>query len=491
MAADPTSLSIEEKIIECKKVIQSFEYFLREYVFWEDKERNCAIKLKLWPEQDKIVPIFLNERLIISLKARQLGITWMVASYVLWKSITKQLHLSVVISATEDLSKEFLERVYFISDRLPAWLKPPVKTRTVQTFEFQHANGLTSTIKSLPNTEAGAQSKTPNILVMDEACLSRLSRSIFNASYPGIEQAKGQVIIVSNSIKQGDGWAWMRDQYVGAMRGVNKFKRIFLSWRAHPGRPETFRQDMISAGMTEREVSEHFPETEEEAITDRNIRGVYYAKQMADAHKTGRICSVPYDPSHEVYTFWDLGIDDAMAIWFMQQVGREYRFIDYYENVGMGLVHYAKILKEKPYVYGDHYFPHDIEKREYGGDSDVAISRREIAENLGILPIITVKKARDSQAILNAIEATRNIIPQCVFDERMCAKGISGLESYRSEWDEDRQVLGNKPLHTWASNPADAFRTFSQGYKAKMIDLSYEKRRRDTMPGGSYGYMGG
>ena len=500
------NLTLEQKIAECKKVVSvdnpvaGFIYFLNNYVFFEDKERHVATKLKLWPSQVDIVPTIVQEALIICGKARQLGITWLIACFLLWRLMTNQLYLALVISATEELSIEFLDRVYFVLDRLPLWLKPPTKTRTKQIFEFQHAKNLASTIKSLPNTEAGAQSKTPNVLVMDEACLSKLSSSIFNSSYPGIEAAKGQVIIISNSIKDKPGWNFFRDQYIASMRGMNKFKRIFLSWRAHPGRPETFIQDMISAGMSERDVKEHYPETEEAMIEDRNIRGVYYAKQMTDARKDKRICKVPWVPRFEVYTFWDLGVRDKTAIWFMQQIGYQFRFIDYYENTGMGMAFYAKLLRGQiddydrmgNYVYGDHYMPHDVEKRSLHGDTDVALSLKEVAENLGIEPILTVEKARDTQAVLNAIEAGRNILPQCCFDEDNCADGILALESYRSEWDEDTQVLGIKPLENFAIHAADSFRTFSCGYQQKTHALPEEKHTGDYMEGqAGTGWMGG
>jgi hypothetical protein len=399
-------------------------------------------------------------------------LTWLTAAYILWQSIRNPLHLSIIISVTEELSIEFLDRIYFMMDRLPKWMVPPVKTRTKQILEFQFkqpdGSMLVSTIKSLPTTEMGAQSKTPNILVLDESCKNRMVKAIFNASYPGIEQAKGQVIVISNSIKQGAGWVWTRDMYIAAMRKLNKFKTVFLDWRAHPGRQETFKEDMILSGMSDNEVEENYPDTEEQAISDRHIQGAYYASQMKEAKKAGRICSVPHKPDFEVYTFWDLGIDDSTTIWFMQQVGREFRFIDYYENTGMGLKHYAKVLQDKDYVYGDHYFPHDVEHREMGGDTDIALSRKETAENLGIYPIITVKRARDTQSVLNGIEAGRNILNQCLFDEKKCEPGLYALEAYRAEYDEEKEKLSNRPLHNWASHGADAFRTFAVGYAPRV-----------------------
>ena len=463
-------LTLEQKkqIDESKKVINSFEYFCDKYTQIEDKENKRAMNLRLWPSQRDVLPILSESPLLVILKAQQLGLTWLTAAYVLWRSLTNPMYLTVVISVTEDLSIEFLDRIYFIMDRLPAFLVPKIKTRSKQVLEMervtQTGTKLYSIIKSLPTTEMGAQSKTPNLLVMDESCKNRLASSIFNASYAGIEQAKGQIIVISNSLKEGPGWVWTRDIYVGSMRGLNRFKRIFLAWNAHPKRKPDFKLKALDGGMTQRECNERFPDTEEEAISDRDIIGVYYAQQMKQARKDKRITSVPYAEGFEVYTFWDLGVDDSTSIWFMQNIGREFRFIDYYENTGMGLAHYARILKDKNYVYGDHYMPHDAAQREFGGDTEFAKSRKETAENLGINPIIIVKRARDTQAVMDGIEAVRNMLSQCCFDERKCAQGIDGLENYRSEFDENKMVLKNTPLHNLASHPSDAMRTCAVGF---------------------------
>lgn len=477
--------------LKINKIADKFEYFLEKYVYIEDKERHTAIKLHLWPEQKKIIADMAESPLLVILKARQLGLTWLEAGFCDWMMIINMLFLGIVISVNEALSIEFLERVYFIHDRLPWWLKPPTKSRTKQTFELQHDKGLISCIKSLPSTDLGAQSKTPNLLIMDEVCKNRMAKDIFNSSYPGIETSKGRVVLISNAIKEGSGWYFMRDLYIASMSGSNKFKRIFLPWNAHPHRPKDFKQNMIASGMSERDVNENYCDSEEQAIEDRNIRGVYYAKQMADARKEGRVCAVPYVQGYEVYTFWDLGVDDSTSIWFMQHIGKQYRFIDYYENTGMGLVHYAKILKEKDYVYGDHYMPFDAEVHELGGNTEIALSRKEVAENLGLRPIVTVQKAKDTQAILNSIELGRNILGQCCFDTVKCAKGILCLESYRAEWDEENNKLDIKPLKNWATHGSDSFRTFFAGYTEKTPIKPYESMRGDYNNAGAYSYMAG
>jgi phage terminase large subunit len=194
--------------------------------------------------------------------------------------------------------------------------------------------------------------------------------------------------------------------------------------------------------------------------------GAYYRKQILKAREDGRITSVPCVTGAEVHTFWDLGVSDAMAIWFIQAIGREFRVIDYYENTGYGLEHYAKILKEKGYLYGNHYMPHDAMDRELT-NNEIALSRGEVAENLGIKPVVAVSRAKNFDIIINVhIPAVRNILAQCVFDEKKCKQGIDALENYHAEYDEQKKILGPRPVHDWSSHAADAFRVFAIGYEA-------------------------
>lgn len=180
------------------------------------------------------------------------------------------------------------------------------------------------------------------------------------------------------------------------------------------------------------------------------VLGSYYGKEMADAEKAGRIGRVPYEPRKEVETWWDLGVGDSTSIWFAQRVNAEVRLIDYYEMTGEGLGHYVKVLKEKPYVYGRHIAPHDIEVREFTGDGK---TRREIAAGLGIKFEVAPNLPVD-----DGINAVRSLLPRCWFDAEKCSRGIDALRQYRKDYDEKLKTFRSKPRHDWASHSADAFR---------------------------------
>lgn len=180
-----------------------------------------------------------------------------------------------------------------------------------------------------------------------------------------------------------------------------------------------------------------------------SIKGAYYGKQMAEAQEQDRVGKVPYDPRLPVHTAWDLGVGDATAIWFFQTLGPEIRIIDYYEESGEGLPHYAKVLDEKGYKYGEHWAPHDIQVRELGSGK----SRIETAKMLGIKFNIVPNLSID-----DGINAVRNTIPRCWFDAKACELGLQALRNYRKEYDDRRQEYKPRPLHDWSSHAADAFR---------------------------------
>ena len=278
-----TDEELEYRYQECEKVYESFAYFLNNYAYIEDKDKKIPVLFKLWPEQKTILPKILTSLLLIILKARQLGLTWLCAAYALWYTMTRPMKLVVVISAKGDWAIEFLDRVYFILGFLPVWLYPGIEKDTTEVLRFKHEDGLKSTVKSLTTTESGAQSKTPDVLILDETCWNPYIRQIFAASKPGIDAAGGRIIAISNSIKDAPGWGWTRDMYVESMKKLNDFTRIFMWWRAHPRRPDNFKEIQLRGGMDEIDFSNHYPASEEEAISA--MAGSYFGDTLAKHDK--------------------------------------------------------------------------------------------------------------------------------------------------------------------------------------------------------------
>ncbi len=206
-------------------------------------------------------------------------------------------------------------------------------------------------------------------------------------------------------------------------------------------------------------MKQEFPSIPEEAF-EGTVEGAYFKSEMAAVRSQGRICRIPI-LGIPVYTTWDLGIGDAMAITFWQDVGLEKRAIDYYENSGEGFAHYAKVLSgnieggehRKAYNYSEHRMPHDVEHRSLGKD---AKSRRQHAEECGIRPIRTVPRIAVEA---DGIAASRAFLPNVYFDEVRCARLIDCVDQYRKEWDDRYKIFKDKAVHDQFSNGYKSFET--------------------------------
>jgi hypothetical protein len=191
-----------------------------------------------------------------------------------------------------------------------------------------------------------------------------------------------------------------------------------------------------------------------------SIKGAYYAREIQTARTENRITNVPYEEKLPVHTWWDLGVGDSTSIIFVQNVGREWRFIDYYEGTGEGFRHYAKILKEKPYAYGKHFAPHDIAVRMLGEN---AMTRLEIAKSLGINFETKMEAQKEttvvpSISVDDGINAVRMRFKTIWFDQTKCERLVDALTHYRKKWNDEMGKFEDKPLHDWSSHPADAVR---------------------------------
>lgn len=264
----------------------SFVAFVIRHGYIQDRRTKKTIPFHLWPGQSLVAPLFETVKRLIALKARQIGITWLTAAYVLWRAIFHANELIIIISAKEDLASEFLDRVKFMFDHLPGYLKPKVYKRTNSELTFAHEErdaagniilqGLQSTIKSLPSTPDAGQSKTISLLVMDESAINRYCKEIWSAATPTLEHSDGQAIVISNPTKTGYGWPWTRAMYSGSMKGANDFHRIFLDPFTVPTRdPATFIENVMrTEGLDEEDRIMQYPLTEEEAIS--SIGGSYF-----------------------------------------------------------------------------------------------------------------------------------------------------------------------------------------------------------------------
>ncbi len=181
------------------------------------------------------------------------------------------------------------------------------------------------------------------------------------------------------------------------------------------------------------------------------IQGSYYWEQVDKAERNGQFKDVPYEPNLLVHTVWDLGKNDYNCIGFYQSDGVSVRKIDYLAGSRLSLGEWIKKVKEKPYIYGKHFAPHDIEVSDYTLDNDQ--TRREYARTLGLEFEVTA-----NWPILDGIDAGRRFFSKLYVDKTKCAEWIDAIPQYTKVYDDENKTFKNTPLHDWTSNYADEHR---------------------------------
>jgi phage terminase large subunit len=270
-----------------------------------------------------------------------------------------------------------------------------------------------------------------------------------------------------------------RATFIGTPKGKNEFWETYTNAKTDPAWFCTLLKSSQTGILDDEELAdakrtmgdERFDQ-EFECSFEAALMGSYYGLEMRKADDAGRIGDVPLEPGVKVTTAWDLGVGDSTAIWFAQHVGRERRIIDFYEASGVGLDHYAKVLQDKGYIYGDHILPHDVRVRELGTGK----TRLETLASLGINNVVIAPQ----MSLDDGIQATRLTLPMTWFDEKKCGRGLEALRQYRMDWDEKGKTWRSRPLHDWTSHAADAFRYLSIGHRAHD---SWSKPMRRSLKG--------
>ena len=240
-----------------------------------------------------------------------------------------------------------------------------------------------------------------------------------------------------------------------------------VNWQDNPWFPEELRKEKDHMKAKDDTLYRWIWEGEPVANKD----GAYWQKYIKD----DQVKDFPIDPTLPVSTYWDLGMADDMAIWFIQTAGAEIRVIHCYENHGEGLNHYINYLHDfrdqHQITYKEHWAPHDISVREL----TTGRSRLETALSMGLnfmrVPSVPVE---------DGIHAVRFLLSRCWFNKSMTTAGVKALKGYRRDFDEEKAVFKKSPLHNWASHYADAFRYLAVAYQdpAKTYQKPIVAKRR-------------
>jgi hypothetical protein len=464
------------KVFQC---LSSKEWRMRNLYYVKDKEGKKVLFVPNVAQE-----IFLKEQhgLDLILKARQQGFTTLSCISFLDDCLFQaNLSAGVIAHNLEDANSFFNDKIKFAYECLPNDIKQVVKANTDKAGELSFSNG--SKIRVRTSFRSGTLQRL-HISEFGKICAKSpdKAREIVTGALNAI--AAGLQVIIESTAEGKVGYFY---DYCEKSRSMARqgtpltkmdFKFHFFPWWKSPD----YQLDPIGVVIPPRleeyfkkletehkitlnpaqkawyykkeatmgdDMGREFPSHPDEAFAQA-IEGAYYGGLLVQAELEKRVTTVPYEPMLKVHTVWDLGMNDSTAIWFFQVgPGGERRYIDYYENSGETLPHYAQVLQARGYFYGKTILPHDARVRSL----ETGNTREDALRALGFNDIIIIP-AMDP---MTRITATRLMLPKCWFDQAKCHDGLEALRQYRKAWDDKAGGWKDGPLHDWTSHAADSF----------------------------------
>jgi hypothetical protein len=228
------------------------------------------LPFRLWERQRQAADTLQQNRLVVALKARQLGMSWLASAFALWHVLLHPVATVLLFSRRDDEAVDLLKnRVRGMYDRLPRWLQATKPFVVDNDHEWRLASG--SRCLAFPST--AGDSYTGTLAVIDEADLLPDLGKLLRSVKPTIDGG-GRLVLLSRPDKSKPESPFKRI-YRAARAGSNGWSPLFLPWDAHPERDQAWyeaqRRDVLARTGSLDDLHEQYPATEAEALAPRSL----------------------------------------------------------------------------------------------------------------------------------------------------------------------------------------------------------------------------
>jgi len=306
---------IREKEIEyCR---DHLVYFVERYGHIEDRDApEIKVPFDLWDEQKQTLEDFLNYKWTIVLKARQLGISWLVLHYAVHKMLCFCGRSIIGLSKSETEAKELIRRTVFILKNMRALVREKMDRAGWDGAWFE-SNALSVTIhfpgksdsvfQCFASGENAARSFTADLIIFDEWAFQQFDRSIWKAALPVVNRPNsGQVIGVS-TIARG---SLFEELYTTEDNG---FHKVFIPWYADPRRNQEWYDNTLKLSDLATMYAE-YPASVEQALEVPG--GRFFPEVSNDSILSEELLS----QNTVCYVAMDYGLDMLAAYWILRDV---------------------------------------------------------------------------------------------------------------------------------------------------------------------------
>jgi hypothetical protein len=257
----------EDRRVEVQVCARSVAYFVDTYGVIDDAQDvegggGGVTAFRLWPAQMRVMRALAAERLLVILKARQLGISWCCCGYVLWLCLFRAGREVLLFSRGKLEAKELLRRTRVLYERLPVWMRAelPGLVGPPNTAVLTWSNG--SRVMSMASTPTSGVSFTASCVVMDEAAKMAHGEELYETVKPTID-AGGQLIVLSTANGFGGLFHTLWDR---AVRGISGFRHEFLGWWERPGRDGGWYRAKVAEATDPGSIPQEYPANPLEAF---------------------------------------------------------------------------------------------------------------------------------------------------------------------------------------------------------------------------------
>lgn len=222
-----------------------FVHFVGTHCRIYDRARKLEVPFRLWPGQNKVAEALLVGDWLLVLKGRQVGLTWMLAAYVLWRLLFTPMWAGVVVNQRKEYAQDFIRRVLYMYWRLPWWMRVEWTTRNKGELRCEVlADSKLVELRSVVSGPEVVRSTTLDFMLIDEAAYVRELAATLHAATPAIESCKGQLICNTTAAGPGDDFHSLWLETTGETgellkedgKGPTGYRPVFLRWDERPGR---------------------------------------------------------------------------------------------------------------------------------------------------------------------------------------------------------------------------------------------------------------
>ena len=244
---------------EWRKCQKNESYFLRKY--WHIAHpAHGRILFDLRRAQSDALEHWGENRYSLTLKARQIGWTTLVAAHQFWLAYFHADQNIIDLSRTEREAVLLLRKTKYGFSHLPRWMtERGPKSMVDHQQRLFFGNG--SQITSMPSASDPARGESATLIVVDEWAFLPNPEEAW-ASIEPVADVGGRIIGLSTANGSGN---FFHHLWTGASTGNNKFATMFYPWSATEDRDQSWYESK-QISMLPWQLAQEYPTTPEEAF---------------------------------------------------------------------------------------------------------------------------------------------------------------------------------------------------------------------------------